>query len=527
MALAGWLPIATLLATAAAAPPAPVRINGHDAVVDAQGRLVTWMEPAESAFGEFLKRRWEFVLRETPLSPGPPPRSSYPLYFFYDGYKTESPGIEPDEWMNDVGEKVPNWFESAWLYYAFTGDKLPLRAALGLLDYSLEHGRTPDGFAWPRFPYTAANAGDVEFRGFTSAKRFAAHEVQIDHAAEVGLTAWRAYRLTGEERHRAAARDVADVLVRHARAGTKTRSVWPYRVVTDTGRITAEYGANWTGAHALLTALADAGEGDVAAYQQAAELARSFLLRWPMRTGAWTDGHSDTAIDSHTYRSNLSKSNAALYILEHPDFDPEWRTHVPALLGWTEKHFVKRSARGEPGNVLGADIVGEQDVFLHKMGYQTARYAAEHALWFAASGDERSREKAFRSLSWVTYTSDARGRATESPYSKLATWFSDEYGEGPRMVHLALAAVPEWAPPGEDHVLRSRAPLADVSYARGSVRFRTTGPEEVVSLRLSFRPGEVKGGEVTARPLGGGDFAVRLVVRQPGPVEILPPGATK
>ena len=54
-----------------------------------------------------------------------------------------------------------------------------------------------------------------------------------------------------------------------------------------------------------------------------------------MQTGYWTDGHSDNAVNSHTYRSNLSKSNALLYIFDHPEFDPDWWTNVPKYIKWT------------------------------------------------------------------------------------------------------------------------------------------------------------------------------------------------
>ena len=69
--------------------------------------------------------------------------------------------------MNDVGEKIPNWFESARLYYAYTGDASVMQIATGLVDYGLAHGTSPSTFAWPNFPYTTTNAGDTEFRGFT------------------------------------------------------------------------------------------------------------------------------------------------------------------------------------------------------------------------------------------------------------------------------------------------------------------------------------------------------------------------
>ena len=509
-------------------------VNNHPVVLDGQQKIVTWMTPPETAFDRFLDQRWDFIKTSVPMSPGPAPRSSYPMYYFFSGYLSGLPTIQPDWWMNDVGEKIPNWFENARLYYAYTGDASVMQIAKGLVDYALAHGTSPSTFAWPNFPYTTTNAGDTEFRGFTDGGRFALHEIQVDHAADMGLTYYRMYLYTGDAKYLTAARNVADVLAANARTGTATQSVWPYRVVMSTGSITAQYGANWIGAYTLLDALVQAGIGNVAAYASARDKARAFILAHPMVTGYWTDGHADVPVTSNTYRSNMSKSNAALYMLDNPDFDPDWRTHIPLLIQWTETWFVNRTTGGEPSTEWGANIVGEQDGFLYKMDYMTARYAAENAKWYAASGDAAAREKAFRSLNWVTYTSDINGRATESPYSlNVATWWSDCYGEGPRMFYHAFAAVPEWAPPREDHILYSQGVLRDVSYAAGQVRYTPTDADGSEYLRLTFQPTAVTVGGAalvlrsdlsaegyTVRFLGGGDYAVNLRRMRPGAVVV-------
>ena len=102
------------------------------------------------------------------------------------------------------------------------------------------------------------------------------------------------------------------------------------------------------------------------------------------------------------------------------------------------------------------------------------------ARWYAVSGDESYKEKAFRSLNWVTYCNDSTGMAFESPVSKgILSWWSDCYGECPRMFYHAFAAVPEWAPPHENHILYSEGILRDVSYAEKQVKYTATS--EMVS----------------------------------------------
>ncbi len=495
----------------------------HQVVLDGEGKIIPWYEPRENAYDHFLDQRWDFIKNRIPLSPGPDPRSRYPQYYFYCAFRNHNGNLEPDTWMNDIGEKIPNWFENARLYYAYTGDESVMKLITDFADYVLIHGTSPTTFAWPGFPYTTTNAGDTVFRGFTSAGRFALHEIQVDHAGEMGLTYYRMYLFSGEKKYLTASLNVANVLSSKIAEGNHEKSVLPYRVVMDNGRITAPYGANWTGCYMLFDNLVRDKTGNVNEYLDAREKIKSFLLAYPMKTGYWTDGHSDTDVKSNTYKSNLSASNMALCLFDYPDLDPGWRKHIPMLIKWTEDNFVFRTAPGEPSTMWGANLVGEQDTFNYKMDYQTARYAAECARWYKESGDKSYKEKAYRSLNWVTYCNDSLGMAFESPVSKgILSWWSDCYGECPRMFYHVFAAIPEWAPPREDHILYSEGILREVSYARNSVKYNaaTTGTEY---LRLSFKPSHItfNGEQITGksdlipdnwqiRSLGNGDFALTI-----------------
>lgn len=508
--------------------------NTHTVLLDKHRKLLPWYNPADHAYDHFLRTRWDFVKTKVPMSPGPPPRSSYPQYYFYCAYTDKNGALEPDSWMNDIGERVPNWFESARLYYAYTGDISVMKIAQDLIDYTLEHGTSPVDFAWPSFPYTTTNAGDLDFRGFTSAHRFVLHEVQVDHAGDMGLTYYRMYLFTQDRKYLDAAIHVADALAAHVRTGTTTQSVWPYRVVVDTGEVTAEYGANWAPSYALLNSLAQAKLGNAEKYEAAAAKARSFILNFPMKTGHWTDGHTDTKINSNTYKSNMSASNAALYMLDDPEFDPAWKKDVPKLIRWTEDNFVFRTVDNEPATQWGANLVGEQDEYNHKMDYQTARYGAEAALWYAVSGKASYKDKAFRALNWVTYTSTDDGKCWESPYTKeLSNWWSDCYGEAPRMFYPALAAVPEWAPEREDHILYSTSIIRTVSYKTKRVEYEAAGGSGADYLRLSFQPASVSlehtelaqskkcvSNCYSARSLGSGEYAVIIRRERAGSVVI-------
>jgi len=506
----------------------------HKVVLDKQNKIIPWYSPGDKAYDQFLRIRWDFIKTKVPNSPDPPPRSLYPQYYFYCAFTEKNGTLEPDLWMNDIGEKIPNWFESARLYYAYSGDESVMIIIKKFIDYTMNHGTSPSNFEWPDFPYTTTNAGDTIFLGFTNTPRLVKHEIQVDHAGEIGLTYLRMYLYTDDNKYLDAAIKIANVLAAKSKTGNASESVWPYRVIMDDGKITAPYGANWTGCYMLFDNLIKGGHGNLKEYSSTRDKIRDFLLKYPMKTGYWTDGHTDTDVKSNTYKSNLSASNMSLCLFDYPELDPDWKTDIPALLDWTEKYFVFRTAPNEPSTMWGANIVGEQDSFNYKMDYQTARYAAACARWFAVSGDESYKEKAYRSLNWVTYCNDSYGMAYESPVSKgIHSWWSDCYGECPRMFYHAFAAVPEWAPKGENHILYSEGILKKVLYDCKKVQYTATTSKGTEFLRIAFKPAEVtlNGKKMllkadfsdegyTLRDLGGGDYSVLINRRRTGVILI-------
>jgi len=497
----------------------------HPVVLDGRLKIVSWIIPQTHAYDKMLDLLWDYILNKVPNGPSAP----LPMYTLYCGFQTSKAGITADTWMNDVGEKIPNWFESARLYYAYTGDIAAMNVVKNLIDYSLDHGTTPSSYAWPNFPQTCADAGEKEFRGFTTAKRFSRDDVHVDLAGDMGTTYCGMYLFYGEDKYKTAAVHAADVLAKNVRTGNRTQSPWPYVVNAKTGIIASDYCANWFGCITLFDLLIDAELGHVDAYRDARKRVRDWILQYPMQNGLWVDGHSDNFITGTGNLSNMSASNACLYLLEHPDFDPNWRTHVPGLLKWTEDHFVFNCE--EPGVQWGAYAVAEQDGFKWKMGYQTSRYAAQCALWYAGSGDTVYKERAYRSLNWSTYMVDENGLACDGPTEQVGHWWSDCYGEGPRMYYYAFSAVPEWGPPGENHILYSRGILKDVSYATEEVQYTPAEDAGTEFLRLSFKPTEITVNGVvipprtdqsreghTLRDLGNGDYAVSIKRMRAGPV---------
>jgi len=124
--------------------------------------------------------------------------------------------------------------------------------------------------------------------------------------------------------------------------------------------------------------------------------------------------------------------------------------------------------------------------------------------------------------------------AFESPVSKgISTWWSDCYGECPRMFYHVFAAVPEWAPNAENHILYSEGILKNVEYGNQKVVYTATKTNDNEYLRLAFNPSSItlNGNKIpltkklnkegfTLRNLENGDFAVSIKRASAGKVII-------
>ncbi|MGZ6248571.1 MAG: choice-of-anchor R domain-containing protein, partial [Syntrophales bacterium] len=224
-------------------------------------------------------------------------------------------------------------------------------------------------------------------------------------------------------------------------------------------------------------------------------------------------------------------------LLDNPTFDPNFATDVPALLQWTETKMVAVSTGdglyGSTGVYYGAHVPAEQTAYMWRMGYQTSRQAAEYARWYAISGDETHRDIAYRGFNYSTYMMKSTGESSDGPSDGVGYWWSDCYGEGPRMFFHGFAGVAEWAPPGENHILYSKSVLKDVSYASGNVQYTPTDGGGIEYLRLAFLPTVVTVDGVmlslrtdlnaegyTVRDLGNGDYAVNIRRMRAGDVVV-------
>jgi hypothetical protein len=86
-----------------------------------------------------------------------------------------------------------------------------------------------------------------------------------------------------------------------------------------------------------------------------------------------------------------------------------------------------------------------------------------------------------------------------------------------------MGAIPDFAPIGQNHLLRSSSVVQKVTYSNRKVEYRTFDKEGTEALRLSFKPARILAGGIAltergdlkedgyvARPLTGGDYVIRV-----------------
>jgi hypothetical protein len=131
--------------------------------------------------------------------------------------------------------------------------------------------------------------------------------------------------------------------------------------------------------------------------------------------------------------------------------------------------------------------VSEQFEDMNKMGSHTSRYASLNALWYEITGDAAAKEKAFRSFNWATYMCRPNGVVNVGPVDQ-SIWWADGYADYIRHFLSGLGSVPEWAPPGKNHLLRSTSIVRSVYYRPEDVGYEVFDDASTEVLRLGFPP---------------------------------------
>jgi hypothetical protein len=505
---------------------------GRPVHLDRHGKLLAW-PPVDSPYAHVADLAWRALETKFPVQD-----NGLETWLAYSRFDPTT--FEGVAWPHNPAGFYAMLTDSAVLWYAFSGDAAAVSVARKALDYQLSHGTTPPDWDWGRVPYASSGAGDVDYRGGDDSwcdscgRADGIGVIEPDKIGELGVAYLQMYKLTGEARFRDASVACADALAKHVRAGNERESPWPFRVYAETNVVREQYSSNVVGALTLFEELERLGVGRVADYARSRKLALRWLLTVPFANDAWSGYFEDVDIHSDPEENvnQYSAMRTARWLLAHPEVDPSWHAHVTHLIAWTAERFGGDTPT-ERGMQWGATVISEQHDDTAKMGSHTARFGATLALWSEVTGDPAAREAAARSLNWATYACREDGVVSVAEDLHEGWWFSDGYGDYIRHFLLAMAAVPEWAPRSQSHLLSSTSVVRHIEYDAHRIAWTTFDADSEESLRLSFRPSRVVAGGnalprrktldrdgYVERALSSGGFLVRIRHSSAGDVTV-------
>jgi len=489
-------------------------ICNHPVNRDKNGHILTWYKPEVPGAGydHVVRLASEFIKSGTPVDP----ITQLKLYLVTCCF--QGPHIRSQADF-DAGSTGGNWMHNPACVYAglvqglvldyrvYSGDQSYIDIVREMLDYQLEHGTTPDDWPWPNVPYASSDPFETEYQGATKwehdgMRGDGLHGIEPDKVGELGIAYLKFYEVTEEEKYLEAATHCADALAKNVRniaSGSEAfaetvvdKSPWPFRVNARTGVIISEYCSNVIESIRLFDELTRIASGinldteKITAYQNARNIAWKWLFSksGPVKTFIWNGYFEDVPNDpERANRLQITPLETARYLIRNPGLDPDMESTVPALINWVGSAFATE----------GMDAIKEQTWCYEPMGSHTSRYASLCALWYEYTGEKRYKDLAYRFFNFATYMTYENGVVAVGP-EWLGSWFSDGYGDYIRHFMEGMAVIPEWAPAGEDHLLKCSSVVQHIEYKPGNIRFTTFDESGRVVLRISFQPKEIMAG---------------------------------
>ena len=514
----------------------------HPVVLDAQGRLLAWHEPDKNlGYDQVLRLGWDFIEHKVPADTRH--KTGLKIYLINSVFDDDT--LQGSNWQHNPAMVFGSFVDSLAAWYPYSGDEEAIPAVREMLDYELAHGTTPGDWEWPGVPFATSCGDDREYgRCVQNMPREFFGGIETDKLGELGNGYVLFYEMTGDRKYLDAAQHCADALAHHVRPGDANHTPWPFRVDAHAGETLdgEEYGGIIASPLRLFDELIRLQAGDTAAYEKARNLAWEWLLNQPLSVRSpasdrWSGYFEDVAKNQENV-NQAAPTYTAYYILSRPDpaaVDKAWSNHVGHLIDWVRRRLGR-------GPFFGAWAIDEQGPPPDYMGCcsraglgsDTSRWAAINAMYYEKTGDAQARENAFRSLNYATYFALSDGRISCCGQGFGGQfWFSDGYSDYLRHFVWAMGAIPEFAPKGQDHILRSSSVVQKVTYGASNITYRTFDNASSEVLRLRFKPVSVTAGGTRLRerddlteegfvlqPLPGEDYVLRVHHTSAGEISI-------
>jgi len=449
-----------------------IYINEHEVLLDEAEGLRPWAE-----YDRVIRLAMDFI-RRCPVEP----RSGLPWYLAYSCFWTDP--LRPALWPDNPAGKFAMAVETLAHYMPYSGEMWLVEVVRTMLD-RLAANHTPTDFTWPELPYASAEPVHGVYAG---ARADGFEVIEPDKAAQAALGYVRFYQITGESTYLGLGLRCARTLAELKRSGDEAHSPWPFRVNARTGEVVEEYTSHMIAAVRLFEELAAIGVDEDGRLARSGREAFVWLERYPLANDQWKGYFEDIRLDpQNANREQYSPLETARYLLTPPHDDEVGLAQAKALVAW-----VDGALAAEP--FFRAVAIHEQRFCHHTMGSHTARYASLCAALAARSGEEVYRERAVRSLNWATYMADDNGWVrvgVDRPDYYNQCWFTDGYFDFVPHFIEAMAYLPELAPAGQDHLLRSTSVVQCIDYQPMHVSYRAFHSHGEETLRLSFTPAQV------------------------------------
>ena len=452
----------------------------HPIHTDQNGNLLPWFSsnPGES-YDHVIKLVWNFWNN---METCPNGLKYYINHMIWRSGHDHNTGIGGDQFMMAL---------SSWdLYYNYSGDEAVLKDMKYIADYYIQHSLSPGDYEWPFLPYpNNLNPHPGEYNGdMMLGEGF----LQLDKAGSFGFELVKLYKKTGDKKYLSVAINIANTLATKVQPGDDNNSPWPFKVNAKTGEIggngkpgiyKSTYTTFWTSTLGLFTGLIELKEGNTVAYKKAFDITLGWLRNFPARTNKWgpffedISGWSDTQVNAITY---------AMYILEHPELDPNWKETVTNIFKWVHTELGNKDYKK-----YGVICTNEQTVYRIPGNSHSSRQASVELMYWEKTGDTTSLRNSVRQLNWATYMVDADGKnCYPSPDDRI--WLTDGYGDYVRHYLRAMAAAPQLAPDNSNHLLRSSSIVKQITYQPNQIAYSVFDNGSLEKFILNAKPKTIK-----------------------------------
>src|SRR5277367_635253 len=138
-------------------------IAGRPVQLDAEGKLLPWPMPEDIgySYSSHFLTQWTILWDQYN-------RQRLPYFYCCFDFDRTTFELEPDpHWVNSTGYLRAMMQGFIERLYPYTGDRRTLQFLQNFVDYELENGLTPEGYAWPQVPYASANPGAKRYSGWS------------------------------------------------------------------------------------------------------------------------------------------------------------------------------------------------------------------------------------------------------------------------------------------------------------------------------------------------------------------------